>query len=212
MEHGLPDYLALATMLHGWALAKQGQAKEGIIKIRQALDPGHFFGGIFLRPYHLALLAEAQSQAGRFGEGLNTLTEALTISEKSEEHWYDAELYRLKGGLMLQRETKDWRLETGPSSAQASSLKSLASPAVVQEAEGCFLKAIDIARKQQAKSLELRATMSLVRLRQQQTSEHAPRARLAEAHQMLSEIYGWFTEGFDTADLQDAKRLIEELS
>jgi len=87
---------------------------------------------------------------------------------------------------------------------------------VAQEAEGYFLKAIEVARKQQAKSLELRAVMSLVRLRQQQVQDHAPRTtqyetrtKLEEAHQMLAEIYGWFTEGFDTKDLQEAKALLE---
>jgi predicted ATPase len=89
---------------------------------------------------------------------------------------------------------------------------------VGQEAEECFLKALEIARKQQAKSLELRAVMSLVRLRQQQatqngsrTTHHAARSRLADAHKMLSEVYGWFTEGFDTQDLQEAKALLDEL-
>ena len=113
----------------------------------------------------------------------------------------EAELYRLKGTLTLQSKVQ------GPKSK------------VEEEAEECFLKAIGIARKQQAKSLELRAVMSLVRLRQQQVmdhtsrnTQHASRSALAEAHKMLSEVYHWFTEGFDTKDLQEAKALIEELS
>jgi len=113
----------------------------------------------------------------------------------------EAELYRLKGTLTLQSKVQ------GPKSKGE------------EEAEECFLKAIEIARKQQAKSLELRAVMSLVRRRQQQVMDHSSRNtqhesrnRLAEAHKMLSEVYNWFTEGFDTKDLQEAKALIEELS
>jgi hypothetical protein len=156
--------------------------------------------------------------------------------DKNEEHYYEAELYRLKGELSLQsavhsqqsqegnqkakgkskKEARGWRLETG-SSPQAPSLKPLAPSGAEQEAEEYFLKAIEIARKQQAKSWELRATMSLVRLRQQQmqhasrTTQHAARNMLDAARDTLSEIYNWFTEGFDTADLQEAKALLEEL-
>jgi hypothetical protein len=113
----------------------------------------------------------------------------------------EAELYRLKGELTLQKGTRDWGLGTGSSSPQAQSLK----PQVSKEAEECFFKAIEIARKQQAKSLELRAMMSLSRLWRQQ-------GKKTEAQQRLAEIYNWFTEGFDTKDLQEAKALLEELS
>ena len=129
------------------------------------------------------------------------LTEALAMVDRTGEHVYEAELYRVKGTLALQSKVQ------GPKSK------------VEEEAEECFLKAIGIARKQQAKSLELRAVMSLVQLRQRQTTQDAPRdtqhetrSRLAEEHKMLSEVYNWFTEGFDTKDLQEAKALIEELS
>jgi hypothetical protein len=152
-------------------------------------------------------------------EGLAVLVEALTIADKTGELMWEAELYRLKGELTLQKETRGWRLETSPSSPQASSLKPQVSKEVAQEAEGYFLKAIEIAQRQQAKSLELRAVMSLVRLRQHQASEHvsrntqhAIRDKLAEAHVMLSELYNWFTEGFDTKDLQEAKALLGALS
>ncbi len=130
------------------------------------------------------------------------IAEALRLVDKNDERFYEAELYRIKGTLTL--ETRGWRLETSPSSLQAPSLKPLVSWEVVQEAEGYFLKAIDIAQKQEAKSLELRATMSLVRLWQQQ-------GKKAEARQVLAEIYGWFTEGFDTKDLQEAKALLTDL-
>jgi adenylate cyclase len=124
---------------------------------------------------------------GMTEEGMAALAEALALTDKTGERWYGAELYRLKGTLTLQSKIQ------GPSSP------------VEAEAEECFLKAIEIARKQQAKSLELRAAMSLARLWQQQ-------GKRGEAQQLLSEVYGWFTEGFDTKDLQEAKALLEELS
>ena len=110
------------------------------------------------------------------------------MMQRTGEQWYEAELYRLKGELGLQQASMQ-RLEGG----------------VQKEAEECFGEAIEIARQQQAKSLELRATMSLARLWQQHGKQ-------TEAHQMLSEIYGWFTEGFDTKDLQEAKALLEQLA
>jgi predicted ATPase len=124
---------------------------------------------------------------GQTEEGLTVLAEALATTNKTEERFYEAELYRLKGELMLKQ----------------SSVRSLAS-SVPKEAESCFLKAIEIARHQQAKSLELRAVMSLSRLWQQ--------GKKTEAQQMLSEVYNWFTEGFDTADLKDAKVLLGQLA
>ena len=138
------------------------------------------------RSYFLALLAEAHGQAGQAEEGLATLAEALAFVEQTEERFYEAELYRLTGELSLQ--------------SQAAGQKSK----VEEEAEACFQKALDIARDQQAKSWELRAATSLARLWQQQ-------GKTAKAHQLLSEIYDWFTEGFDTKDLQEAKALLEEL-
>ena len=128
-------------------------------------------------------------------------------------------MYRLKGELTLQQGAGDWGLGAGSASSQAPSLKPQVPSGVVQEVEECFLKAIEIAQKQQAKSLELRAVMSLVRLRQQQATQHVSRTTHNEARTMLdtarttlSEIYGWFTEGFDTKDLKEAKALLEELS
>jgi predicted ATPase len=121
---------------------------------------------------------------------LNALAEALAVVDKTEERYYEAELYRLKGQLTLQK------FQVSGSKFQVTNLQ--------KEAEECFLKAIEIARKQQAKSLELRAVMSLSKLWQSQ-------GKKVEAHRMLAEIYGWFTEGFETADLKDAKVLLEEL-
>jgi predicted ATPase len=134
----------------------------------------------------LGLLAEAYGKREQTEEGLNVLTEVVALVNKTGERYYEAELYRLKGTLALQAKVQ------GPKSKAR------------EEAEGCFLKAIEIARKQQVKSLELRAVMSLSRLWRQQ-------GKAAEAHALLSEIYGWFTEGFDTKDLQEAKALLETL-
>lgn len=127
------------------------------------------------------MLAEAYVKAGQIEEGLAALKEVLDFVEKTEERCYEAEMRRFKGGLLLMK---------GESEAKV---------------EDCFHQAIEIARRQQAKSWELRATMSLARLWQKQGKKKEARKRLAE-------IYDWFTEGFDTPDLKDAKALLEELS
>jgi predicted ATPase len=139
-------------------------------------------------------LAEAYGKVGQVEEGLSALAEALAVTHKTGERYYEAELYRLKGQLTLQLQV------LSPKSQVEETL-----PASEADAEGYFLKAIEVARQQQAKSLELRATTSLARLLQSQ-------GKCDEARHMLAEIYGWFTEGFDTADLKDAKALLEELS
>src|SRR5215510_7742416 len=180
-DQGFSFYVAQGTILRGWALAEQGQAEEGIEQIRHGLATYQTVGAGMLQSYYLVLLAEAYGKAGQAEEGLAILAEALTVVDKSGERFYEAELYRLKGELTLQ-----------------TSSQSLESR--VKDADVCFHKAIEIARQQQAKSLELRAVMSLSRLWQQQGKKD-------EAQQMLAEIYGWFTEGFDTKDLQEAKVL-----
>jgi predicted ATPase len=185
-EQGFPFWVAFGTMLRGWALAEQGQVEEGITQMRQGLAAWRAAGANGGRPYFLGLLAEACGKARQLEEGLTLLTEALAVVEKNEEHRHEAELYRLKGELTLQSESQSREV-------------------CRQAAEACFLKAIEVARHQQAKSLELRAVMSLSRLRQQQ-------GKRQEAHQLLSEIYHWFTEGFDTRDLQEAKALLAELA
>jgi predicted ATPase len=135
----------------------------------------------------LRSLAEAQAKTGHLGEGLTTLAEALAKVETTDERYCEAEIHRLKGELLLMQGDK--------TEAEAS----------FHQAESCFQHAIEVARRQQAKSWELRATVSLCRLWQQQ-------GKLEEARQRLAEIYGWFTEGFDTPDLEEAKALLEELS
>jgi predicted ATPase len=152
------------------------------------------------RPFFLVLLAEAYGKVGQAEEGLSVLAEALAQVDKTEERYWEAELYRLKGQLtLLKVQVQGSKFQV--TSSQSSTLSSRAEA----EAEACFLKAIEVTRHQQAKSLELRATVSLVRLWQRQGKKE-------DAHQRLADIYGWFTEGFDTKDLQEAKALLDELS
>jgi predicted ATPase len=195
-DQGFAHYVALGTILRGWALVEQGQGEEGIAQIREGLAAQRAIGSEFVLPYYLALLAEAHGKTGQTEEGLTVLTEALTIAHKTGERWYEAELYRLRGELVLQSGV--W----GPESENPNTQHP--PPSTQQEAEVYFLKAIEIAQRQQAKSLELRAVMNLSRLWQQH-------GKKKEAHEMLAEIYGWFTEGFDTKDLQEAKALLQEL-
>jgi predicted ATPase len=157
------------------------------------------------RSWWLALLAEAHKKRGQTEEGLAALTEALAMVDKSGERHYEAELCRLYGELTLQQfkvQGAKCKVAT-PQPLTPNTQHPTPSTQAEVEAEACFLKAIEIARKQQAKSLELRATISLTRLWQRQGKHHA-------ARNTLSEIYGWFTEGFDTKDLQEARALLEE--
>jgi predicted ATPase len=177
---GLVHRVEQGRILLGWALAMQGDAAAGVRQIHQGL--AHQDMEIKLgRPHRLSLLAEAYGQAGQPEVGLQVLAEALALVGATEERWWEAELHRLKGELLLQ----------------------LAIPEGLQ-AEACFQQALDVARSQQAKSLELRAAMSLSRLWQQQ-------GQRAAARTLLAPLYDWFTEGFDTADLQEAKALLEAL-
>ncbi|HSB09431.1 MAG TPA: protein kinase [Blastocatellia bacterium] len=180
-EHGLPYYAAAATLTRGWALAMQNQEEEGIALIRQGLASSLAIGTRQQHGYFLALLAEALNQAGRVEEELEALREGMDVAQQTNEPFYDAELYRLRGDAL----------------AKAG----VVSPS---EAETCYQRAIEIAREQQAKSFELRAAMSLARLRQQQ-------GKCEEGRAILADVYGWFTEGFDTADLRNARALLDEL-
>ena len=196
-EQGFPFWVAWGTMLRGWALTEQEQVEEGIAQMRQGLVACRAIGTEVWRPSFLALLAEAYGKVEQAGEGLSVLAEALATANKTGERHYEAELHRLKGELSLQsRQVTD----KSKASQDKSGVRSSES-----EAEECFHKAIEIARRQSAKSLELRAVMSLSRVWQQQGKKD-------EARRMLAEIYGWFTEGFDTADLKEAKALLTTLS
>jgi class 3 adenylate cyclase/predicted ATPase len=197
-EQKFPFWIAVGTTLRGWALAEHGQREEGIAQIRHGLAAYGATGAEALRPYFLALLAEVCGKGGRVEEGLTALAEALAVVDKTGERFYEAELYRLKGQLTLQQSP------VSGSEFQADN-PHCAFRTPQSEAEACLLNAIEIARRQQAKSLELRATTSLARLWQQQD-------RKGEAHELLLKVYGWFTEGFDTPDLQKAKALLQELS
>jgi len=176
-----PLYTGYGTYWHGWALAMQGQSVEGLTQMHQGLATLLATGQTIARPFCLVLLAEAMGHAGQIAEGLHLLAEALAAFEASERGDMLTEAYRLQGEFLL--------LLAIPDAA---------------DAEACFHHALNIARHQQAKSLELRAAMSLSRLWQIQ-------GKRVEAYQVLADIYGWFTEGFDTADLQEAKALLEEL-
>jgi predicted ATPase len=236
VEQGFPFWAAWGKVMRSWALAEQGKHKEGITAMREGLAAYEATGARMGKTLFLSLLADAYGKAGQPEAGLQSLAEAFDFLDKANERAYEAELHRLKVELSLQLAMKDWRPETGgktsqklkgkgpkakgigdwelgagSSSPHAPGLKLQVSNGVAEEAAGCLLKAIEIAQKQQAKSLELRAVMSLVRLRQRQATHHGSRAKLNEAHQMLSEIYHWFTEEFDTKDLQEAKALVEEL-
>jgi len=181
-EQGFAQPLSAGTILRGWALAMQGQAPVGMAQICQGLDARQIMGTELMRPHGLALLAEAYGQGGQIDEGLRAVAEALVEVDAHAERYYAAELYRLKGELVLVR-----------------------AAAYDPEAETCFQQALTVARRQRAKSLELRAAMSLSRLWQQQGT-------CKEAYDLLAPVYGWFTAGFDTADLQEAKALLEEMS
>ena len=181
-EQSFPLWTGAGMSWRGWALIMRDQDEEGLVQVREGIAIWRASGAVLSVPYFGTALAEASAHLGYTEEGLQALTEAHTLMEQHEERWWEAEIYRLRGVLLLR--------QTGTPQA---------------EAEACFQRALDVARRQQAKSLELRAAMSLARLWQQQGKRQA-------AYELLAPIYGWFTEGFDTADLQEAQALLEELS
>jgi predicted ATPase len=180
-EHGLADLLAGARGVQGWTMAMR-EHEEGILQLENCIASNRVTGLKVVQPHYLCMLAEACGNLGRFDRGLDALTEALTIADEDEDRYCQPDTYRLKGELLLKQDVSN-----------------------IAEAENCFRKAIEIARKQSAKSWELRATMSLARLLVSQCRQN-------EARTMLADIYNWFTEGFETADLKDAKALLDELS
>jgi TOMM system kinase/cyclase fusion protein len=181
-EQGIAYYLAWGTMMQGWAVADQGQDAEGFDQMRKGLAGIQATGAALRQPYYLGLLAEASGTVGHLGDGLAMLAEALTVVARTGERWFEAELHRLKGEL-LQR----------------------SHAGLAEQAEASFRQALDVAGFQQAKLWELRAATSLGRLWQSQ-------GKPKQASDLLAPIYGWFTEGFGTADLRDAKTLLDELS
>jgi predicted ATPase len=160
----------------------QDQSEDGMAEVRQGIAACRTTGTALFVSYFCTVLADVCAHLGHTADGLQALAEAHTLMEQQEERWWEAEIHRLRGVLLLQQ------------------------PAIPQgEAEACFQRALDVARHQEAKSLELRAAVSLSRLWQRQGKRHA-------ARELLAEVYGWFTKGFDTADLQEAKALLEELA
>jgi len=197
-EQGFPFFLAQGTILRGWALAEQGLHAEGIAQIRQGLAAQKAGGAMLIRPYWLSLLAQAYGRSGRTEDGLRVLDEALAMSHG--QHIWEAELHRLRGELLLARLGVRDDAEAAPVDACVVT----ESGRFITQAESSFLHAVDVARRQQSKSLELRAATSLARLWKTQ-------GRRAEARDLLDPIHGWFTEGLDTPDLQDAKALLGQL-
>lgn len=180
-EHGFDLVIVEAMNLRGWALAEQGQVDEGIGQMCQSLADRRAQGTEHFRSINLCRLAETYAKSGQSEAGLAVIAEALAFVEQTDERFFEAELYRFKGELLIQQIDPD-----------------------TQQAETCYHHALAIAHRQQAKSLELRAATSLARLWQIQ-------GKRQEAYELLTSVYGWFTEGFDTADLIDAKALLVEL-
>jgi tetratricopeptide (TPR) repeat protein len=185
-EHGFAQRLAQGIMQRGWALADQGRVAEGIAQMRQGLAALQSTGAAQGVPGRLGLLAEAHGKAGQIEEGLRVVAEALTMIDHNGERRRESELYCLKGELLL---------------LQVTGQQEVSSP-LLATAEACFRQALAVACRQQAKSLELQAATSLARLWQSQ-------GKRTEAYDLLAPIYGWFTEGFDTTDLQEARALLE---
>jgi predicted ATPase len=181
-KEGVPLFESWARVARGWALAHLGQAEQGVAQIREGLAMASATSGEIWRTYNLAQLAEACGKAGRIDEGLEVIVEALEVVQEKGERWWEAEIVRLRGELLLMR-----------------------NPSGLAEAQSSFERSIEMARGQGAKSLELRATTSLARLL-------ANQGRRDEARTMLTEIYNWFTEGLDTADLREAEALLGELT
>jgi len=179
-EQGFPGWHALGTTFRGWLKVKIGDVAQGLRLLRSGSTTNRATGAEHMMPYSLALLAEAYEIAGQIRDAMSELDDALDVVERTGERWFAAKLYRHKGQLL---------------SGQGHS----------QAAEELYQRALSVAREQEAKLWELRAAVSLVRLRRDQ-------GRRAAARDLLAPVYGWFTEGFDTPDLKEAKALLDELA
>ena len=179
---GVGHLVGSVTCLRGWALAVQGQGETGMALMHQGLVAERATGSVLGRSLFLTRLAEVYGASGQAEEGLRLLAEALAHVDLTGERYCEAEVYRIKGELRRQQAAAD-----------------------TPQAEACFQHALAIARRQQARAWELRAALSLSRLWQRQ-------GKRGEAYDLLAPIYGGFTEGFDTADLQDAKALLEAVA
>jgi predicted ATPase len=182
-ENGFAVWLAWARFSRGWALAELGQLAQGVVEMEAAIANFRRMGGVPNLPYAIALVAIGYARMGQTEKALAMLNETLEHIERSGEKLQQAEMLRLKGEVLLL----------------------MGDRSVMVEAEKCFRDALEVARAQEAKWWELRATASLARLLRDTN-------RLDEARTMLGEIYNWFTEGFDLPDLKEAKALLDELS
>ena len=189
-EHGFPHILSQCMVWRGWAMVRQGQKAAGIAQMRQSLAALRATGIELGQSYYPTLFAEAYGHGGQADEALAVLATALALVETTGGRWWEAELQRLKGELLL--------------APAGTGHQGEGTRAKVADAETCLRQALEVARRQQARSLELRAAISLARLWQSQ-------GKRAEAYALLAPIYGWFSEGFDTADLQEARALLEGL-
>lgn len=201
-EQGFTLWLAQGTVTQGWGLVEREQ-EVGIARIRQGLAAWRATGAEVGQPYYLALLAEAYGNTGQAEAGLSALADALVQVDKTGERCNEAELYRLKGELLLMQESKKQKAK-GKRQKLANPGHQPLSSNPQSGAEECFLKALTVAREQQAKSWELRAATSLARLWRHQ-------GKYAEAGGLLSEVCTWFTEGHETKDFLDATALLSEL-
>ncbi|MCA1557417.1 MAG: hypothetical protein LC731_02625, partial [Acidobacteria bacterium] len=201
LEHELPQTLAWSSAHHGLSVASLKQGEHGIKEARESIDRQRAMGAELARPNFLSMMAEVQGIYGRVDEGLATVRDALSIAERTGECAKASMIYNVKGELLL----KKLELQSSPLSTTPTDDADSEAETLVKEAEESFLNAIRVAREQNARSWELRATISLFRMLQK-------RGRDEEAREMLSQIYGWFTEGFDTPDLKDARALLKELS
>jgi predicted ATPase len=183
--------LGYGILQQACVLVAEGRVAEGIAQMRKGLEAERPSVSVPLVSYIYAALADAYKKVGQVEDGLKILAMELDAAKSSGGHLWEAELYRGKGELLLAQEGKDQEANDKDEN--------------VSEAEACFHKGLEVSRSQNAKSLELRAAMSLGRLWQKQ-------GKKGEAHKLLAEIYGWFTEGSDTADLKEAKELLEGLS
>jgi len=184
-QHDYPHWYGMSRVIHGWTLVMLGQPEAGLAEVHAGLAAREALG-TSTSPFSYLLLAEVYAAMGQTETGLRVLVETQEAAQHLQEYWVEPELYRLKGELLL-------GLSRQGSKGRRQPLES--------EAEACFRAALDLARRQQAKAPELRAAMSLSQLWQ-------VRGRHAEARQVLAEIHSWFTEGFATPDLRQAKALL----
>ncbi len=195
-EQGFPIWKSMGEILRGWSLALQGSPQEGVFLIERGIAMWREIGAEVSLPYYFFLLAEARGKNGNPQEGMKVLDEALSILSRTRDRWWEAELYRLKGDLILQSHA----LEDEVQNQERDQMGTYCTPRVT-EAEACFHKALKVASRQQAKALELRAAMGLARLWKKQH-------KVTEAQGLLAGVYGKFTEGFEMPDLQEAKSLL----